>query len=125
MRNNQLLAHKTCKVIFGKNAIAKFKKHAQQMRAVAKAEFGMILGKKVGSQPSTQQQFKDFVQKVVDSGAARKGSWGGETVIGYRSLGGVGDGIVLLNPNGEFVTFLQRSLQKGGKRWDHWLPYHK
>lgn len=118
-------AHNTCKVIFGKNAIAKFKKHAQQMRAVALGEFGMILGKKVGSNPATQQQFKKFVQAVVDSGAARQGSWGGKRVIGYRSLGGVGDGLVLvlLKPNGEFVTFLQISLQKGAKRWDNWLPW--
>lgn len=124
MGNNQLLTHNRCKVIFGKNAIAKFKKHAQQMRAIAKREFGMVLGKKVGSNPTTQQEFKDFVQNVVDSGAARQGSWGGRTVIGIRSLGGTGDGLVILKTNCEFVTFLQISLQKGAQRWNHWLPIH-
>ncbi len=115
--------HQICQVTFGKNAIAKFKKHAQQMRAIAKQEFGMTLGKKVSSDPVTQRQFKTFVQTVVDSGAARQGRWGSKMVIGYRSLGGVGDGIVLLKPNCEFVTFLRRSLQKGAKRWDSWPPY--
>ena len=84
------------------------------MRRIARDELGIELGQKILRNPETQKQFEDFVRYVVQEGELRMGPWGIYRDALWSKLGSA---IVIRQPNGEFVTFLEAD-KGNASRWD-------
>jgi hypothetical protein len=95
----------------GSNTIAHFKKHAQQIRSLAnRLGYNGQLGKKVGSNPATQQQFTDFNQWVVNQyDEFGVGRWGDFTNARWHKKG---DALVLTQMDGTYITTLDYASTK-------------
>ncbi|SEW41720.1 hypothetical protein SAMN05421841_2861 [Chryseobacterium wanjuense] len=98
---------------FGKNKLVKYRKHAQQIRKLAK-RLNIEIPSKV-SNPNTQKVIDDYISKVISEGHVRKGP--------YMTLGDcvyckLDDAIIIQRLDGEFVTFLEHSLGGVAKMWD-------
>lgn len=96
---------------YGKNHAEKFGKHVEQMRRLTGAE----IGKKVKTDPQTQQQIKNVIDDIVATGEARTRPWGiYKDAIWSRK----GDAVVIRQSNGEFVTFLDGTQGGNVDKWN-------
>lgn len=93
-------------VTYGKNALEKFRKHAEQIRRIAGTQ-NIAIPKKV-SAPNTQKTIKDYLEFVVKHGETRIGRYKQYMNAKWSKLG---NAIVIRQFHGEFITFLDA---KGG-----------
>lgn len=99
---------------FGKNKLVKYKKHAQQIRKLAK-RLNIEIPSKVSSS-STQKAIDDYVYKIISEGHVRKGEYMTLQDCIFCKLD---DAIIIQKLNGEFVTFLEYSLGGVALKWDY------
>lgn len=88
-------------VTYGKHAIEKFRKHAEQIRRLARRS-GIFIPAKISSS-ETQTSIYTFVQYVVTYGDTRVGRYKQFQDALWSKLG---DAYVIRKNNGEFLTFL-------------------
>lgn len=104
------------RLTYGDNFFTKIRKHAQQMRRIARG-YGFVIPKSPAN-PNTVKAMKNFIQHVVRNGDTRFGRY---MTFPDAQWSRLGDGIVIRRANGEFVTFLDYSLGGVAKQWDR-LP---
>jgi len=101
-------------VKYGQNMLTKFKKHSAEMIAAAKKN-GVSLPKGPGK-ASTQNAFKDYIQKVVNEGDSFVSSYMTKGDVVWSKLG---DSIVIRSLDGEFITHLTTATNQGKSTLKH------
>jgi len=114
--NQKVLVHNgnPCSVKYGQNMLTKFKKHSAEMIAAAKKN-GVSLPKGPGK-ASTQNAFKDYIQKVVNEGDSFVSSYMTKGDVVWSKLG---DSIVIRSLDGEFITHLTTATNQGKSTLKH------
>jgi hypothetical protein len=101
-------------LVFGKNKLIKYRKHAQQLRKISK-KFEIDIPQKI-KKIETQVVIDDFIKKIIKEGDSRIGDY---MTLGDCIFTKLDDAIVIRKLDGEFVTFLDYSLGGVAKQWDN------
>ncbi len=103
----------TQELTYGKNAMIKLRKHAQQIREIARRH-GIDVPKKPG-RPETFSAMDDFLNIVISNGTTKTGRY---MSIENALWSKLGDAIVIRRMNGEFLTFLDYAKGGAARGWD-------
>jgi hypothetical protein len=101
------------RLTYGANFFTKIRKHAQQMRELARRE-GFVIPLSPAD-PATVGQMQRFIQQVTRTGQTKFGRY---MTIADAQWTKLGDAIVIRRANGEFLTFLDRRLGGQAAGWD-------
>lgn len=101
------------RLTYGTNFFTKIKKHSQQMRAIARGH-GFEIPTSPAN-PATAQAMRNYIQHVVRNGQTRFGQYMTVPDAIWTKLD---NGIVIRRASGEFLTFLDYSLERQALGWD-------